>query len=293
MKYPLVRELADEGFPVRLTCEVLEIAPQPYYRWLRRPLCQRELRDAHLVNELHDLHRDDPPFGYRFLCDELKDRGHQISETSVHRLCKQNKIWSTTTKKGKRHSGKAPGPAVADDLVKRVFSAPAPNQIWLTDITEHPTSEGTLYCCSLKDLFSNRIVGYAIGDHMTAELACAALRMAIARRQPAGTVIVHADRGSQFRSRAFRAVLRASGLTLSMGRVASAADNAAMESFHALLQKNVLDQRRTWATRSELRYAIITWIEHTYHRRRRQRALGKMTPVEFELAFTRHTEVAA
>jgi transposase InsO family protein len=120
---------------------------------------------------------------------------------------------------------------------------------------------------------------------MTAQLAVSALRSAIARRQPDGTVIVHSDRGGQFRARSFRAVLTAAGLRGSMGRVASAADNAAMESFHSLLQKNVLDRQRWW-TRAELRYEIIHWIEHTYNRRRRQRALGKLTPVEFELAFT-------
>jgi transposase InsO family protein len=126
---------------------------------------------------------------------------------------------------------------------------------------------------------------------LTRHLAVAALRSAIARRQPDGTVIVHSDRGSQFRSRDFRAVLRAAGLRGSMGRVASAGDNAAMESFHALLQKNVLDRRR-WRTRTELRYAIVTWIEHTYNRRRRQRALGKLTPVEYELAFSNAAEAA-
>jgi transposase InsO family protein len=173
---------------------------------------------------------------------------------------------------------------VHDDLVQREFRAPAPDLVWLTDITEHPTGEGKLYCCAVKDVFSNRIVGYAINERMTAPLAVSALRQAIARRRPHGTVVVHSDRGSQFRSRPFRAVLTAAGLTGSMGRVASAGDNAAMESFFALLQTNVLDRRR-WRTRAELRYAIIRWIEHTYNRQRRQRALGKLTPIEYELAF--------
>ena len=115
---------------------------------------------------------------------------------------------------------------------------------------------------------------------MTAELAVNALRMAIQRRQPAATT-VHSDRGSQFRSRRFLAALRHHQLAGSMGQVASAGDNAAMESFFALLQKNVLDRHR-WTTRQELRLAIITWIERTYHRKRRQRRLGKLTPVEFE-----------
>lgn len=286
MKFPLVRDLADEGFPVVLTCGVLKVTPQGFYKWRARPCSDRDWADAHLANELCDLHADDPPFGYRFLADELKAKGHRVGENRVARLCREHRWWSTTTKKGRRAAGKVPGPAVADDLVQRDFSAPAPDRVWLTDLTEHATLEGKLYIASLKDVFSNRIVGWAIGPRMTADLPCAALRMAIARRRPRGTVIVHADRGGQFRARSFRAVLKAHGLTLSMGRVASAADNAAMESFHSLLQKNVLDQRRVWATRAELRYEIVTWIERTYNRRRRQRRLGKLTPVEFELAFT-------
>jgi transposase InsO family protein len=103
--------------------------------------------------------------------------------------------------------------------------------VWLTDITEHPTLEGKVYCCAVKDVFSNRIVGYALGDRMTAALAVAAVRSAVARRQPGRVVVVHSDRGSQFRARAFRAVLKSAGLAGSMGRVAAAADNAAMESF--------------------------------------------------------------
>jgi len=194
-------------------------------------------------------------------------------------------VWSTTTRKGRRTSGKTPGPAVHDDLVQRQFSAHAPDVVWLTDITEHPTLEGKLYCCAIKDVFSNRIVGYALDERMTAQLAVSALRSAIARRQPHGTVVVHSDRGSQFRARAYRAVLKSAGLAGSMGRVAAAGDNAAMESFFSLLQKNVFDRGR-WRTRSELGYETILWIEHTYNRRRRQRMLGKLTPVEFELAFS-------
>ena len=286
MTYPLVQELAAEGFPVRLTCGVLGFSAQAFYKWQARPVCDRDWDDAHLTNAIIDVHADEPEFGYRFIADELERRGQRSCERRVWRLCRNQRVWSTTTRKGRKHSAKTPGPAVHDDLVQRDFSAPAPDVVWLTDITEHPTLEGKLYCCSIKDCFSNRIVGYALGERMTAQLAVSALRSAIARRQPKGTTIVHADRGGQFRSRAFRAVLKANGLAGSMGRVASAADNAAMESFYALLQKNVLNRRRTWATRSELRYEIVVWIEHTYNRRRRQRALGRLTPVEYELAFT-------
>jgi transposase InsO family protein len=285
MSYPLVRELAAEGIPVRLTCGVLGFSPQAFYRWRARPCSSRDLDDAHLTNALVDLHAEDPAFGYRFLADELLAAGHAVGERRVWRLCGQQRLWSTTTKKGRKSSGKHPGPAVHDDLVRRRFTAERPNAVWLTDITEHRSDEGKLYCCAIKDVFSNRIVGYSIAARMTAQLAAAALRAAIARRQPVGTVIVHSDRGGQFRSRTFRAILTGAQLTGSMGRVASAADNAAMESFWALLQTNILNQRR-WHTRSQLHYAIVHWIEHTYNRRRRQRALGKLTPVEFELAFS-------
>jgi putative transposase len=292
MMFPLVRDLAAEGFPVVVTCGVLGFSPQAFYKWRANPVSDRDWSDAQLLNTIVDVHADDPEFGYRFIADELERVGHSVGEGRVHRLCWQQRVWSTTTKQGRRGSGKVPGPAVHDDLVQRNFTAGRVDAVWLTDITEHPTLEGKLYCCAIKDLCSNRIVGYALDERMTAQLATSALRSAIARRQPHGTVVVHSDRGSQFRSRAFRAVLTAAKLTGSMGRVAAAGDNAAMESFFSLLQKNVLNQRR-WRTRDELRYAIITWIEHTYNRRRRQRVLGKLTPVEYELAFASKDTLAA
>ena len=140
--------------------------------------------------------------------------------------------------------------------------------------------EGKLYLCAIKDVYSNRIVGYSIDSRMKASLAVSALHNAIALRDPDGTVI-HSDRGSQRRSNAFVWTLTGNGLTGSMGRVGACADNAAMESFFSLLQKNVLDRQR-WATRADLRLAIVTWIEKTYHRKRRQRRLGRLTPIEFE-----------
>lgn len=243
-----------------------------------------------VTNALIDAHADDPEFGYRFLADELHQMGLRVGERRVWRLCSRQRLWSTTTRKG-RH-GKRPGPAVHDDLVNQDFAASHPNTVWLTDITEHSTNEGKIDCCAIKDVHSNRIVGYSIQDRMTAHLAVSALRTAVARRQPHGTLIVHSDRGGQFRSRAFRAVLTANGLTGSMGRVASAGDNAARESFFSLLQKNVLNRRR-WHTRDELRSDIIYWIEHTDNQRLRQRRLGRLTPVEYELAFTQPAAQAA
>jgi len=279
MSYPLVLDLAADAIPVAVTCRVLGFSKQAFYAWRKNPVSQRDWDDAHLINAAIDVHHDDPAFGYRFIADELPARGITAGENRVARLCSQQRIWSAFSKK--RGLGRKAGPPVHDDLVARQFTAAGPDRIWLTDITEHPTSEGKLYLCAIKDVYSNRIVGYSMGSRMTAQLAVSALRNAIALRAPAGTLVVHSDRGSQFRSAAFVRTLKAHGLTGSMGRVGACGDNAAMESFFALLQKNVLDRQR-WSTREQLRLAIITWIERTYHRRRRQRRLGRLTPIEYE-----------
>lgn len=277
--YPLVLELAANRIPVAVTCRVLKISRQGFMKWRRNPISDRAWTQAHLTNQLVDLHAEDPMYGYRFLADELQSAGVEVSERTVWRLCSQQKLWSLHA--AKRGLNRKPGPPVHDDLVRRVFNAERVNQLWLTDISEHPTGEGKLYLCAIKDVYSNRIVGYSIDSRMSANLAVSALRNAVALRNPQGTV-VHSDRGSQFRSNAFVAELKRQGLTGSMGRVGACADNASMKSFFSLLQKNVLNQKR-WETREELRLAIVVWIEKKYHRSRRQRALGRYTPVEFEI----------
>ena len=282
MRYPLVVDLVAEGIPVALTCRVLGFSKQAFYKWQRQPITDREWADAQLINRALDIHHDDPAFGYRFIADQLTQAGITTSENRVQRLCQQQQIWSVFAKK--RGLSRRAGPPVHDDLVDREFTADAANVTWLTDITEHPTSEGKLYLCAIKDVWSTRIVGYSISHRMTAELAVSALSNAVALREPKGT-IVHSDRGSQFRSNKFVSALKQHQLVGSMGRVGACGDNAAMESFFALLQKNVLDRQR-WTSREELRVAIVIWIERTYHRRRRQRGLGKLTPIEYETVNT-------
>lgn len=172
-----------------------------------------------------------------------------------------------------------------DDHVQRQLAADAPNRLWLTDSIEHPTGQGKLYLCVIKDVHAGRIVGYCMADRMQASLAVDALAQAVARRGGASVVagcIMNSGRGWQFRSAVFQDALTRHGLIGSMGQVGAAGDNAAMESFFAPLQKNVLD-RRDWATREELRAGIITWIERTYHCSRRQDRLARLTPIEYEL----------
>lgn len=294
-----MRELAAAGarirVPVAVACRVLKLHRQHYYAWLAEPVTDAEWTQAHRADAIFDAHRDDPEFGYRFLLDEARDAGHAMAERTAWRICSDNGWWSRFGKR-KRYAKARAGVAAPDDLVRREFTAPAPNRVWLSDLTEHPTREGKLYLCAIKDVWSRRIVGYSISDRMTSQIAITALDSAVARRaatgQSAAGCVVHTDRGSQFRSRKLQQALTRHRMLGSMGQVGSAGDNAAMESFFSLLQKNVLD-RQTWDTRDQLRIAIVTWIERTYHRRRRQTALGRLTPIEYELIMSQPVDQAA
>ena len=231
---------------------------------------------------LYDLHADDVTLGYRFLADELEiEHGITASENRVHRLCRIAGIHASHHRK--RSKPGSTGPAPHDDLlavvdkhgvIRHEFVANGPNKVWLRDISEHPTREGKLYICAIKDVWSNKIVGYSIDTRMKSSLARAAMRNAIALRSPHGT-ICHSDRGGQFRAKPTQNLLKNNALV---------GDNASRESFFSLLQKNVLNTRR-WDTRADLRLAMVTWIETKYNRRRRQRGLGRLTPIEVEMIY--------
>ena len=172
MMYPLVRELAAQVDPIRVpvtvTCRVLKIARAPYYRWLANPVTDAEWAAAHRANALFDAHRDDPEFGYRLLADEARDAGQDMCDRTAWAICSGNAWWSVF---GKKRSKKGrPGPPAHDDRVQRDFTATGPNQLWLTDITEHRTREGKVYMCAVKDVWSNRLVGYSISSRMKARL---------------------------------------------------------------------------------------------------------------------------
>jgi len=166
MIYPLVRDLAEDGIPVTVTCRVLGFSTQGFNKWRRSPVSQRDWDDAHLTNAAIDVHADDPAFGYRFIADELEYAGFKASERRVWRVCSKQQIWSVFAKK--RGLNRKAGPPVHDDLVDRSFTADGPNRLWLTDITEHRTDEGKRYVRAIKDFWSNRIVVYSSDHRMTA-----------------------------------------------------------------------------------------------------------------------------
>ena len=156
---------------------VLNIARQPYYRWLADPVTDAELTAAYRANALFDAHHEDPEFGYRFLLDEAREAGQPMAERTAWRICSDRGWWSASGKKRGRNGNKA-GPPVHDDLVERDFTAVGPNRLWLADIAEHWTREGKLYLCAVKDVYSNRIVGYAIDSRMKSSLAVPATQAA-------------------------------------------------------------------------------------------------------------------
>ncbi|WNB88428.1 IS3 family transposase [Glutamicibacter protophormiae] len=288
-----MNELAADGIPVAVSLRVLKLSRQPYYRWRKQQVTESELVEAYRANALFDAHRDDPEFGYRFLVGEAEAAGQLMCERTAWRICRDNQWWSVFGKK-RGKNGKRPGPPVHDDLVKRDFSADDTNELWLTDITEHWNSSKRWQALPLRHqgrvLRPDRRLLDQRQDE--AHLAVNALDNAISRRRDAAGCIVHSDTGSQFRSRKFVHALNRHHLVGSMGKVGAAGENTAMESFFSLLQKNVLDRKR-WRTREDLRIAIITWIERTYHRRRRQARLGRLTPIEYETIMNPAVSLAA
>lgn len=183
MMYPLVRELAADGIPVAVTCRVLNIARAPYYRWVAVPVTHADWVSAHRADALFDAHRDDPEFGYRFLTDEARAAGRPMSERTAWRICSENGWWSAFGKPRSKN-GRKPGTPAHDDLVERDFTASRINELWLTDITEHWTDEGKPYLCAVKDVFSNRIIGYSIDSRMKASLAVNAINNDVACTSP-------------------------------------------------------------------------------------------------------------
>jgi len=176
---------------------------------------------------------------------------------------------------------RVPGVVPADDLVCREFVASAPNQLWVADMKEVETAEGKLYLAAVTDCFSRRVVGWAMAEHMRAELVVAALQMAVGRRRPRTGVVHHSDHGSQYTSLAFGRTCREAGIAKSMGSVGDCYDNALAESVWATLTKELL-ARNTFATRAQARTAIFDYLEAFYNPIRRHSSLGNLSPAEFE-----------
>jgi putative transposase len=268
---------------ISIMCRVLEVSRSGFHAWARRSPSPRAVKDARLtdrIKELFKLRRD--VYGSpRIWSDLVLDDGEQIGRKRVERLMRQAGLSALMEKKWKSTTIRVPGVRVADDLLDRDFAAAAPNRCWVADITYLRTWEGWLYLVAVQDLYSRRIVGWSMADHMRAELVTDALEMALAHRRPDPGLIWHSDQGSQFVSLAFGQQARAAGIAQSMGSRGDCYDNAVAESFFATLKKELI-HRRTWPTKAELRTEVFDYIEVFYNRQRRHSTLGQLSPANYE-----------
>ncbi len=273
--------MASEGQAVQVACRVLGVSESGYYAWRTRPCSARAVRHAWLTDRIRAVHAASRgTYGARRVQAELV-LGHSISvgHQAVKRLMRAAGIRGLS---GRPRYRKSAPQAAARDRVGRQFAREAPDLLWVTDITEHPTREGKVYCAVVLDAYSRRVVGGAIDAAATGALVTNALSTAIETRRPDGPTVIHSDQGTQFGSWAFTRRAQDAGLLPSMGAAGTCFDcNALMESFWSRVQVELLD-RQTWSTRLELATALLEYLELFHNRQRRHSSLGMLTPLEFE-----------
>jgi transposase InsO family protein len=260
---------------------MLGVAPSGYYDWKVRPPSARTLRHAWLAGEIAQVHKDSGgTYGTLRVTAELRyGRGIHVGKEQVHLLMRRLGIYGLPKRRLPR--GARVGKPSSLDLVRRRFRADGPDRLWMTDITEHPTREGKIYCCAVIDAFSRMVVGWSIDSRQTGLLVANALGMALRRRSPTEGGIIHSDQGVQFASWVFSQKVTEAGLAPSVGAVGAPFDNAMVEAFWARMQVELLN-RRKWKTRLELATAIHDYIETWHNTRRRHSALDMLTPTEYE-----------
>jgi putative transposase len=268
------------SFPVRMLCRLVGVAASGFYAWLRRGPARREGADRGLrarVGAIFAASRG--TYGSPRVHAELRAQGMQVSRRRVARLMREGGLSATIRRRAPRTTDSRHDHAVAPNLLGRRFAADRPDAVWLADISYLPTGEGWLYLAAIKDLATREIIGWSMADHLRADLACDALLMAIRRRQPPRGLIHHSDRGVQYASEPYQAILARHGLRCSMSRRGNCLDNAPMESFFGSL-KNELVHRAAFPTREAAKRAVFEYVESFYNRRRRHSALGFLTPAQ-------------
>jgi putative transposase len=271
------------AYPVRVLCAVLEVSPAGYYAWRARSPSARSSANAELVAAIRRVHHDSAGrYGSPRVHAALRTQGRGTSRGRIERLMRRHGIRAIMAPPRRvRTTDSRHELPIAPNVLARDFTAAAPNRVWLADITYIPTDEGWLYLAAVMDLYSRKIVGWAMRDHLRTELAATALMMAVQRQRPAAGLIHHSDRGVQYASYDYRAALNAAGMTASMSRKADCFDNAPMESFFHTL-KTELVHHRQYATRADARRDIFAFIEGFYNRTRLHSAIGYISPIEME-----------
>jgi putative transposase len=271
------------NFPIALMCRVLGVCRSGYYAWSRRPLSKHSLEDTALRSQIQHIHTQSRgSYGSPRVHAALQAAGQQVGRHRVARLMKMLGLHASRKRKLRLTTDSNHGLSVSENLLCRQFSVPQPDAAWVSDLTYIWTGEGWLYLAVIIDLFSRRVVGWSMAEHMQTELVLTALQAALGQRSPSGAgLIFHSDRGSQYASLNFRAALLSSGLTSSMSRRANCWDNAVAESFFGTL-KTELIHLEEFTNRATARTMIAEWIEVFYNRQRLHSTIGYVAPVQFE-----------
>jgi len=268
-------------YPVATMCRVLGVSPSGYYAWRERAPSKRAQANAVLQERIREIHAtSDGTYGTPRIHADLVEAGERIGRKRIARLLREAGLEGVSRRKRKGLTRRDPAADSAPDLVDRDFTATGPDQLWVADITYIPTWAGFLYLAVVLDVWSRRIVGWAMATHLRTELVLDALNMAVWQRRPEA-VIHHSDHGSQYTSIAFGKRCEEVGIRPSMGSVGDCYDNALCESFFATLECELLDRRR-FRTQAEARMAIFRYIEAWYNPHRRHSALGQRSPINFE-----------
>lgn len=279
--FELIRAEAGTTSVQRL-CRLLGVSPSGYYAWREREPSKRESDELRLVTKIRAVHQETgKAYGSRRMTTELREDGESVGRRRIQKLMRRFGLQGKAPRRFRVTTDSNHSEPIAPNLLKQDFAADAPNRVWVGDITYVWTAEGWSYLAVLLDLHSRRVVGWAFGDNMRTELPLNALERALASRQPSAGLIHHSDRGSQYASREYRAVLRRHQAAQSMSRAGDCYDNAVAESFFASLKKERL-HRRHFATRTEAYDTIADFIDGFYNPRRRHSTLGNMSPMNFE-----------
>jgi transposase InsO family protein len=271
----------EHEFPVRRMCRVLKVSVSGYYAWRGRLPSRRESQNATLLAAIQQVHAQSrQTYGSPRIHAELRAQGHRWNHKRIERVMRQHAIRARRGRRFRRTTNVLPSLPVAPNRLNQEFKVSSPNQVWTADITYLDTAEGWLYLATVLDLYSRRVVGWAMADHLETSVVRDALQMALTQRHPAAGLLHHSDRGRQYASAEYQALLAAHGVECSMSRRGNCYDNAVHESFFGTLKSECAEGR--FASRTAARQSVFEYIEVWYNRQRRHSTLGYLSPAEFE-----------
>jgi transposase InsO family protein len=283
MKFAFI-DVEKASFPIRWMCRRLEVSSSGFYAWRKRPRSAHARRDIELGAKVAEVFAEfRGTYGAPRVADELRKRDESTSIKRVARLLCEQGLSAKAPRRFTRTTDSSHALPIAENVLERHFDAEAPNTAWVTDISYVSTWEGWIYLAVVIDLFSRRVVGWAVAEHMRTELALDALAQALTQRQPAAGLVHHSDRGVQYASRDYQRALDDMSAICSMSRKGNCWDNAVAESFFATLKRELL-YRESWPTRARAKAAINEYIACFYNSKRAHSALGNFSPIDYELA---------